>query len=142
MLAGNLAVSTPAGDSLELSGDVSGDAASLTLGGGGQLILSGSNDYTGGTTVNAGTLYVSNSAGLPDGTNLAVGAGGTFIFEPLAAAAPIAVSPLAVTAVPEPSTFVLLVAGALGLLAYAWRRRRAAKGITNSVPARRTGRGR
>ena len=29
-----------------------------------------------------------------------------------------------VTLVPEPSTFVLLAAGAIGLLGYAWRRRR------------------
>ena len=34
---------------------------------------------------------------------------------------------LVVTAVPEPSTLALLAAGAVGLLAYGWRRRRAEK---------------
>ena len=142
VLAGNLAVSTSVGDSLELSGDVSGEAASLTLSGGGQLILSGSNLYGGGTVVNAGTLYVTNSAALPDGTSLTVGAGGTFVFEPSVAAAPIA----AFTAGGHGSTRTLHFrpsrAGCPRPVSPAWRRRRAAKGITNSVPARRTGRGR
>ena len=105
-----------------LSGNVSGDAASLTLSGGGQLILSGNNSYGGGTVVNAGTLYVTSSAALPGETSLTVGAGGTMVFDP-SDAAPIGTSPLAVAAVPEPSTFALLGAGALALLCCAWRRR-------------------
>lgn len=124
VLAGNLVVSTSVGDSLDLSGNVGGEAASLTLSGGGQLILSGSNIYGGGTVVNAGMLYVTNSAALPSGTSLTVGAGATFVFGSSVAAVPIAASPLAVTAVPEPSTFAILGVGALGLLARAWRRRR------------------
>ncbi len=126
VLAGNLAVSTSVGNSLELTGNVSGEAASLTLSGGGELILSGSDSYGGGTVVNAGTLYVTNSTALPNDTSLTVGAGGTFVFDPSLAVAPIADSPLAVNGVPEPSTIALLVAGALWLLAYAWRRRQAA----------------
>jgi len=94
----------------------------VNVSGGGELIFSGSNDYTGGTTVNAGTLYVTNSAALPSGTSLTVRAGGTSDFEPAAADAPIAASPLAVTTVPKPSTIAILGAGALGLLVYAWRR--------------------
>ena len=57
MLAGSLAVSMTGGASLQL-GDVSESppGAVLTLSGNGQLILSGSGSYTGGTTVSSGTL--------------------------------------------------------------------------------------
>ena len=68
-------------------GAIGGDG-SLTQAGIGALILSGSNDYSGGTTVNAGTLYVTNSDALPDGTSLTVGPGGTFVFDPSATVAP------------------------------------------------------
>jgi len=74
----------------------------LNVSGNGELIFSGSNRYHGGTTVNAGTLYVTNSAALPSGTSLKVGPGGTFDFEPAAAAAPIAASPLAAATVLNP----------------------------------------
>ena len=125
-LAGNLAVNTAVGDSLELSGDVSdagGVGAALTLSGNGELILSGVNTYSGGTNVDAGTLYVTKS--IPNGTRLTVGGSGVFVFDPAQAlASDTAVSGTAVsggamssgamsggaaTAVPEPGTLVLLV---------------------------------
>jgi autotransporter-associated beta strand protein len=61
LLDSNLVVSSSG--SLTLGGNLSdgGLAKSLTLNGGGELILSGSNSYSGGTIVTAGTLDVTNS---------------------------------------------------------------------------------
>jgi len=114
-LAGSLAVSMSSGASLDLAGNVSqetGVAAALSLSGNGQLILSGTNNYTGGTTVDGGTLYATNSSALPEGSSLTIGAGGTFIFDPsVAAAQSITASPASVAAVPEPGMLELLAAG-------------------------------
>ena len=92
------------------------------------LILSGTNSYTGGTTVEAGTLLATTNTATPDGTSLTVAAGGTFAFDPLGpggspvvAGAVSAVAP--VSAVPEPGTLALLMAGAVAAFA-AWRRKR------------------
>ena len=87
--------------------------------GSGQLILSGSNSYGGGTNVKAGTMYVTNSSTIPGDKNLAVGAGGTLIFDPNGPAgnvATLAASPAtsAVEAVPEPGTLALLTAAVCG----------------------------
>ena len=80
----------------------------------GTLILSGSDSYTGGTTVNAGTLIATSNAALPAGTSLTVGAGGTLIFDPSLAGSPVAGSSGgAVAAVPEPGTLVLLLTAAI-----------------------------
>ena len=68
---------------MNLSGSVSqapGVSAAITLSGDGQLILSGTNDYTGGTTVSGGTLDVLDSAALPEGTSLTVGSGASLFF--------------------------------------------------------------
>ena len=66
----------------------SGDGCSLTMNGaGGTLILSGKDSYSGGTNVDAGTLVVTSPGAIADGTSLIVGAGGTFIFDPMFAAA-------------------------------------------------------
>ena len=119
VLAGSLAVSTSSGASLQLGNISQGTtvSAALSLSGDGQLILSGTDSYTGGTTVNSGTLYVTNSSALADGTSLTVAAGGVFIFDPSAAAAhSLAVSPGAIAAVPEPGTMALLAA--TGVLFY------------------------
>jgi len=69
-----------------LSGTISGNG-SLAETGSGRLVLSGSNSYTGGTFINAGTLYFDTAAlddahSLPDGTpysggNITVQSGGT-----------------------------------------------------------------
>ena len=91
----------------------------------GTLILSGTDSFSGGTTVNAGTLVAASSTALPDGTSLTVGAGGTFVFDPSQAGAPITGSAIAaagVAAVPEPSALMLLAAGMAMGLGVAWRR--------------------
>jgi autotransporter-associated beta strand protein len=96
----------------------------------GSLILSGSNDsYSGGTTVEAGTLIATSHGAIPAGTSLIVGAGGTFLFDPTQAFAPVsgnaAAAPHGLTAVPEPGSLALLGAAAILAAAAAWRRRRA-----------------
>ena len=67
-----------------ISGNISetGGSQSLTLSDAGTLILSGTNSYSGGTHVSEGTMYITSSSAIQDGSNLTVGAGGTFIFNP------------------------------------------------------------
>ena len=81
-LDSSVLVAPAAGGRLAISGPISGPGSSLTLGGGGTLVLSGANSYDGGTTVSAGTLILSNSSAIAAYTNLTIGAGGTLIFDP------------------------------------------------------------
>ena len=46
------------------------------------MILSGTDTYTGGTTVSTGTLLINAAGAFPGGTSLTVGAGGILIFNP------------------------------------------------------------
>ena len=131
LLNSNLEVG-PSG-SLTLGGNISdgGLAKGLTLDGPGTLILSGTNSYSGGTTVNGGVLYLTSSASLPSGSSLTVAAGGTLIFDPSVAMSPPggdaageSVSlPSAVSPVPEPGTLAILAVAAICCLAArSWRR--------------------
>jgi autotransporter-associated beta strand protein len=116
---GSLAILLSDSGVLSISGGISDDNRheSLTLAGG-QLVLSGSNSYGGGTFVEAGTLIVNNSAALPDGSSLTVGAGGTSLFGSTLAEPPFsgsfmeALPALAAVPVPEPAAVSLLLAGA------------------------------
>ena len=85
------------------------------------LILSGTNTYTGGTDVEAGTLVLTSNTAIADGTSLTVGADATLIFDPSAAGAPVTNS-AAAAAVPEPGSLALLIAGAALLAMYRKRR--------------------
>jgi autotransporter-associated beta strand protein len=129
LLASNLAVSSSG--SLTVSGNISdgGMPKSLTLEGPDELVLSGSNTYTGGTFVDAGTLVLDSNTALANGSSLTVGDSASLAFDlSSAAASPTissAVSPI-VEAVPEPGTLMLLGVCALGLLGYGWRRRKRA----------------
>jgi len=84
--------------------------------GAGTLVLSGSNSYSGGTTVAAGILELANTDALPGGTSLTVGAGGMCIYDPAAFNPALAVTPAgsapgeAIVAVPECGTLALLIA--------------------------------
>jgi autotransporter-associated beta strand protein len=64
-LFGAAKIEVPSSDAgVTLSGRISGDSLQKT--GAGPLILSGSNTYTGSTTVSAGTLKVSGGNAIPD----------------------------------------------------------------------------
>ena len=66
VLGSNLAVSVTSGSNLTISGPISETSPGKTVVlGGGLLILSGSNTYTGGTTVSGGTLDFASPAALP-----------------------------------------------------------------------------
>ena len=80
----------------------------LVLEGSGTLVLCGTDTYTGGTFVDAGTLVLTQATALPAGESLTVGAGGTFVFDPSVAAAPVETARGAAAAVPEPGTLALL----------------------------------
>jgi hypothetical protein len=73
---------------------------------------------------------VAAGSALPSGTSLTIGAGGTFVFDPSVAGAPVsggqavAASPAgSVAAVPEPGTVALLIAG-LAVGFGVWRKRK------------------
>jgi hypothetical protein len=65
------------GHTLTLKGQLSG-AGGLVATGGGMLILSGSNNYSGPTSVASGTLIIANAGALPNGADLTVGEGWLF----------------------------------------------------------------
>jgi len=107
-LESNLSVSASTGIALTIAAAISesGSSRSLTLSGGGELILSGSNGYSGGTDVESGTLVVSNNEALADGSSLTVGADAMSIF----AAAAVPQTAASASAVPEPGALALLAA--------------------------------
>jgi autotransporter-associated beta strand protein len=68
------------------------------------VTLSGTNSYTGGTTVSAGTLLINAASALPDGGSLTIGAGANFLFDPSATGASSVTS--ATTAAPVTTNMV------------------------------------
>ncbi len=112
------------GQSTTFSGRITG-GGSLTKAGTGRLVLSGSNDYSGGTNVAEGTLIAMTNYALADRSSVSVGNASLF-----AAAVPAADVPTAAladplrgcagsglndgaAAVPEPPALALLAAGSL-----------------------------
>jgi autotransporter-associated beta strand protein len=123
--------SAPAADA-RLSGALSGTGG-LIKSGYGVLELSGTNTYSGGTTVNAGELNIIVGQAVPAGGNLVLGPGARVVFRTglilgsdasLAVERPAAISqPVSAATVPEPGTLVLLAAAILGLAAARLRKR-------------------
>jgi fibronectin-binding autotransporter adhesin len=114
------------GSTLNVTGDIvptpgANNTGGIIKTGLGAMVLSGSNTYTGGTTVNDGTLVVQSPGSLLDGSNLSVG-DPTLLgqFDPQASSEqPVFAG--ATAPVPEPGTSAMLVAAGL-LLLYRWRR--------------------
>ena len=110
-----------------MSGTLSGGPfGGLIKDGAGTLILSGTNTYGGGTDVSDGTLVLTNADAVAAGTSLAVGAGGTFIFDPTVSGSPLDATSVHVASqvnpVPEPETLTLLAVAGI-VAAGVWRRR-------------------
>jgi autotransporter-associated beta strand protein len=106
-LGSNLNVTTAAGSKLAISGPVTQDTAgtSLNLGGSGTLVLSGSDSYSGGTTVTGGTLDVTSSQALPTTGTLVIGRNGHVVLGNITGAAELlAASPLASESISLAST--------------------------------------
>jgi autotransporter-associated beta strand protein len=68
VLASNSSVGGPGNITLDAALSESGGAQALTKVGSGTLTLGGANTYTGGTTVNSGTLLANNSTGSATGS--------------------------------------------------------------------------
>ena len=104
-------------DQLALSGALSGTGSIAKLGAG-TLVLSGTNNFQGGTTVLDGRLIVADSYSLANRTNLTVGSAA-----PFAAIAPETSHAFAssddgrLAPVPEPATLALLTVAAILLVA-------------------------
>ena len=120
------------GAATTFSGQITGPG-SLTKTGAGNLVLSGSDSYAGGTTVNAGTLYVTNVSRLARRDELGRRSRRHVRLRPFDSAAPaaghdsLAVSPgVAIAAVPEPGSLVLFATAALLAAFSTWRRRKRA----------------
>lgn len=113
---GNLTITESNNGSLLIAGNINDDtgAESLTLDGDGtgELVLSGTNTYGGGTNVEAGTLVVTDPASLLDGGDVEVGAAAASAFGAGDTPAPAA----SATTVPEPSSLALLGLSAIALI--------------------------
>ncbi|MGO9108840.1 MAG: beta strand repeat-containing protein [Thermoguttaceae bacterium] len=115
---GTVAIDLAQIGTFEAAGAISG-LGGLTMVGPGKLILAGSDTYMGGTTVAAGTLVLTSSSAVVEGSELTVGANASSIFSGAAAAQ----AASRVSAVPEPGTLALLIAG-LAVGFGAWRQRK------------------
>ncbi len=122
--AGSRAVFDNGGTALTLAGTVWGPGA-LEATGTGTLYLYGANSYSGGTYLDEGTLIAESPDALLDGSNLVIGDGSLFgAIEPASAAGPaIAAASGGASAVPEPNTFLLLIAALGSATAYLSRSR-------------------
>ena len=135
-LASNVTVVPAAGSQLTLSGGISG-AGTLTVDTQGTVVLTGTNSYTGGTTVSAGKLILTSSSTIAANSSLMVGAN-LSLFAPSFAASPSAVPAVATSA---PNTVAAGTPSGLNDSPFAvpsCQRMRAPKGRRRPMPTMRT----
>ena len=97
-LVSSVVVTPAASSQLTISGGISGAGSSLTVNGGGTLILSTANSFTGGVSVTSGTLVAANAGAIPSGSSLLVGAGASLLFGPALTGAPAVITNASVDA--------------------------------------------
>jgi autotransporter-associated beta strand protein len=107
-----------------LTGGTISGSTGLVLTSGGTVELNEVGAYTGGTTVNSGTLIVDSPSAIASGTNLSVGSVTSLALLTQAPTVPEGIVGASVAAVPEPSTFALLGAGIAFIAFRAVRRRK------------------
>ena len=119
LLESGLAIAPQAGAAMTIAGNISGSGA-LSLTGPGTLILSSSdNSFSGGVSVVAGTLIVTDTRALRDGETLVVGDSAAFfasLIPSQGAGTEGGEQPTAT--VPEPNPLTLLIAGFALLAVY------------------------
>jgi autotransporter-associated beta strand protein len=96
--------------------------STLTKTSAGTLVLSGSNDYQGGTIVTGGTLIVQNVNAIADGTSLTVGNPAAFAPAPVVPSQAVSAAQ-SIAPVPEPGTLTLLAAVSAFAGWSLWRKR-------------------
>jgi autotransporter-associated beta strand protein len=92
VLASNTNFNESASTRLTIGGNTSG-GGSLTKSGAGIVELSGANNFTGGTIVQAGKLLVDNPNSLPDGGSLTIGVSSYFSAPTVASSAAVMAAP-------------------------------------------------
>jgi autotransporter-associated beta strand protein len=100
--------------SLSIGGAIGGSGTFVKTGSG-QLILTGSANYAGGTLVSAGELVIANPSAFANGSSLIVGNPSAFA-SPVVAAPEIALASGSLVSVPEPGDLTLTAAAAVLLL--------------------------
>jgi fibronectin-binding autotransporter adhesin len=100
-------------------GGLGGNAPTQLVLGGGALVLSGSNSYTGGTVVLGGTLTIAASNSIAPGTSLTLGNSAAFAAQ-VNTGNSVTSEAISKTSVPEPASLVLLGASAIAWLCR-WR---------------------
>jgi autotransporter-associated beta strand protein len=80
-MGNNLSITASTGSVLTIASTIaeSSSGTSLSFGGGGELILGGTNTYTGGTIVNGGTVSVTAASALPSAGVLVAGRSGRVV---------------------------------------------------------------
>lgn len=112
VLADNLVVSGSGTLTFGISSSIAGNYSLTMNGAGGTLILSGSDDYTGGTNVTSGMLILASNDAIANGTSLTVGANPMLVFGVSVTGTQVA--PVQVSTVPEPSTLILFSVAVCG----------------------------
>jgi autotransporter-associated beta strand protein len=112
VLGSNLSVAASPNSVLTIAGSIEETGnQSLSVSGGGELILSGTNSYTGGTTVNGGTLSVASAQALPTSGVLVVGRSGRVVLGNILGASEVLGASQALAATPALSSVDSSVGG-------------------------------